>query len=280
MAAEPDELKDEVEAINAIYGEGTLVPSPDAAVYVLSLPGKSSSLRLQFPLSYPAVPLTVLGPQTSGGRRGTGERDLELFVVAVATSYSPGQVCLFDAIEEFARLNDASTADGEVSGLDDLAHKSITLVAPEAISEREDSPAEIPPWVISDVVTELKSTFVARCATVSSPKQAMQFTQHLLASDKKVRIATHNITAWRIKGPGGASFQDCDDDGETAAGGRLLHLMQLMDIWDAMIIVTRWYGGQKLGPRRFAVINQVARDSFVKAGLVADGSTKKKSSGK
>lgn len=25
----------------------------------------------------------------------------------------------------------------------------------------------------------------------------------------------------------GVTFQDCDDDGETAAGGRLLHLLQV-----------------------------------------------------
>jgi hypothetical protein len=43
-------------------------------------------------------------------------------------------------------------------------------------------------------------------------------------------------------------------------------------------VVTRWYGGVKLGPRRFAVINSVARDGFVRAGMVAekgDGGKKK-----
>ena len=137
-----------------------------------------------------------------------------------------------------------------------------------------------PPWILSDPFVELKSTFVGRCAKVTSVEEAEAFVQHLLATDKKVRTATHNITAWRIRGPNNTSFQDCNDDGETAAGGRLLHLMQLMDIWDSMVVVTRWYGGQKLGPRRFAVINQVARDAFAKAGLVADSPAKKKSHGK
>ncbi|KAG5926753.1 hypothetical protein E4U42_002972, partial [Claviceps africana] len=57
-------------------------------------------------------------------------------------------------------------------------------------------------------------------------------------------------------------FQDCDDDGETAAGGRLLHLMQVMDVWGVVVVVSRWFGGVKLGPRRFAVINAVARDGL------------------
>lgn len=133
--------------------------------------------------------------------------------------------------------------------------------------------------MLSDPCVELRSTFVARCAAVTSPEQAAGYVRHLLATDRRARGATHNITAWRIRGPGGASYQDCDDDGEAAAGGRLLHLMQLMDLWDAMVVVTRWYGGQKLGPRRFALINAVARDSFVKAGLVREPAAGKKKGG-
>jgi putative IMPACT (imprinted ancient) family translation regulator len=30
-----------------------------------------------------------------------------------------------------------------------------------------------------------------------------------------------------------------------------LHLMQLMDVWDVMVVVTRWYGGVHLGPDRY-----------------------------
>jgi hypothetical protein len=65
-------------------------------------------------------------------------------------------------------------------------------------------------------------------------------------------------------------IQDCDDDGETAAGGRLLHLMQLTDVWNVLVVVSRWYGGVKLGPDRFRLINQVGRDALVKGGFVKD----------
>jgi putative IMPACT (imprinted ancient) family translation regulator len=56
--------------------------------------------------------------------------------------------------------------------------------------------------------------------------------------------------------------------------------MQLMDVWDAMVVVTRWYGGQKLGPRRFAVINTVARDAFVRGGMVVEEQKGAKRKGK
>lgn len=105
--------------------------------------------------------------------------------------------------------------------------------------------------------------------------EAKSFLAHLLATDKKVGKATHNITAWRIRGENGVQFQDCDDDGEDAAGGRLLHLLELMGAWNVMVVVSRWYGGVKLGPDRFRLINQAARDAVVKGGFVADESTGK-----
>ncbi|KAF3770913.1 UPF0029-domain-containing protein [Cryphonectria parasitica EP155] len=277
-----EDLADEVEVINSIYGENSLAPAGEAAdIYILALPEETVSLRLQFPPDYPAVPPSVLSTNSSGGKRGLGARDLQLFRDALGNVYQPGQVCLFDAIEELRRLQEEAGLTAEEPSFDDqdAGEEERQTTAKSAAAAQELGPE--PPWILSDPVTELKSTFIARCAAVSSPDLAAQYVQHLLASDKRVRAATHNITAWRIRGPNGTSFQDCDDDGETAAGGRLLHLMQLMDLWDTMVVVTRWYGGQKLGPRRFALINAAARDAFVKAGLVEDSSTaKKKSHGK
>jgi hypothetical protein len=45
---------------------------------------------------------------------------------------------------------------------------------------------------------------------------------HLLADSKRVRTATHNITAWRFRGPNGTSSpgKDCDDDGPSRAKTR------------------------------------------------------------
>ncbi|PSR90776.1 ribosomal protein S5 domain 2-type protein [Coniella lustricola] len=275
-----EELQDEVEAINSIFGAGSLVQAGEESdIYVLSLPEETVSLRLQFPPDYPAVPPSVLSTNSSGGRRGLGARDLELFRGALGNIYQPGFVCLFDAIEELKRLQEEAGLNREPS-LEPKGTETDKEVAARqngsTCSSHASGLGPEPPWVESDPFVELKSTFVARCAAVTSPDQADQYVQHLLASKKRIRDATHNITAWRIRGPNGTSFQDCDDDGETAAGGRLLHLLQLMDLWDTMVIVTRWYGGQKLGPRRFALINSAARDAFVKAGLVDDSAGSKK----
>ncbi|KAK4041671.1 ribosomal protein S5 domain 2-type protein [Parachaetomium inaequale] len=273
-------LVDEIEAINSIYGDDTLTPSTqdqDPSIFILTLPGDTASLRLQFPQTYPDVPPTVLGTHSTGaaGKRGAAARDLTLFRDAVSEVYEPGQVCLFDAIEKVQELL-AAVKEGEEEEDDEAVSPhagdvpDATPTAPPTEPSAGGDLGPPPPWTLSAPFIENKSTFIARCAPVTTPAQAAAFLAHLLASDKRVRTATHNITAWRVRGPNGTSFQDCDDDGETAAGGRLLHLMQLMDLWDTMVVVTRWYGGQKLGPRRFALINQTARDAFVRAGLVRE----------
>lgn len=294
-----EDLRDEVEALNSIYGEGCLIPSedqdetpaPSSATYILQLPGdESSSLRLQFPASYPAEPPSVLGTQhSSGGRKGAGARDLGVFREALGTVFQPGSVCLFDAVEEFSRrieeekeqeelLRQQQEEDDDVEGEGRNADRGERTVDNNA-GQVDFATMTPPPWTLSEVVVENKSTFVAHVARVTSPAEAKLFLQHLLWSDKRIRSATHNITAWRIRGAGGVSYNDCDDDGEDAAGGRLLHLLQLMEVWDAMVVVTRWYGGVKLGPRRFALINSVARDGLVRAGM-GDGKEKEKRKGK
>lgn len=271
------DLENEVEAINSIYGEGSLEAEAAAGVhsYVLHLPNQSVSLKLRFPDNYPDGPPVVLGPHSSGDqtKRGDAAHVLDMFREAVVRLFQPGEVCLYDVIEDVT--NSLASEIPETAGAIEK-DKKLTEVDEPSFSTRPIANPEESPWTVSDVIVELKSVFVARCAPVTSPTQAKQFLQHLLATDKKVAKATHNITAHRIRSDNGVTFQDCDDDGETAAGGRLLHLMQLTDVWNVLVVVTRWYGGQKLGPARFGIINTVAKDALVKGGFARDHESSKK----
>lgn len=272
-----DDLKNEVEVINSIYGEGSLEAEARAGPYsyVLHLPNQNVSLKLQFPDNYPEGPPVVLGPHSSGDqtKKGDTAHVIDVFREAVVRSFRSGEVCLYDVIEDVT-----SSLTSEISeraeGIEE--DEKLMQAGESSFSTRPIANSEEPPWTVSDVLVELKSVFVARCAPVTSPTQAKQFLQHLLETDKKVAKATHNITAHRIQSGNGVTFQDCDDDGETAAGGRLLHLMQLTDVWNVMVVVTRWYGGQKLGPARFGIINTVAKDALVKGGFVQDHASSKK----
>ncbi|CAI7782372.1 unnamed protein product, partial [Closterium sp. NIES-53] len=79
--------------------------------------------------------------------------------------------------------------------------------------------------------TEKRSTFQAHLAPVHSPADVAAVMDVLL-SNRKIAGATHNIMAYRIviAGANGSThvFQDNDDDGEAAAGGRLMHLLQIV----------------------------------------------------
>ncbi|KAI9267523.1 ribosomal protein S5 domain 2-type protein [Helicostylum pulchrum] len=96
---------------------------------------------------------------------------------------------------------------------------------------------------------------------------------HLL-QNKKIAKAAHNILAYRITMPDEKVLQDNDDDGETAAGGRLSHLMQILEVENVVVVVSRWFGGIHLGPDRFKNINNVARNALEQCGFIQEKQAK------
>ncbi|KIW68221.1 hypothetical protein PV04_04180 [Phialophora macrospora] len=320
-------LADEIEALTSIYDGDTLILQSASGAgtditAVLRLPDSAISFLITFPAEYPDAPPQILGTQSTGehSRRGQGEVAVSILRDVLARVYSEGQVCLFDLVEEAGPL----LSQGLQHEVDDQPHgtaetaeeyakdrSASPLPAPHGPHIHDDEPtcttassmyrhafsdapsvtasASVPPpqWTLSEPVTVSKSTFIARACAVHSLQDAQHALGHLVATNKKVAQATHNISAWRIRSspapaPSSVSahptastgaeivIQDSDDDGETAAGGRLLHLMQLMDVWNVLVVVSRWYGGVKLGPDRFRLINQVGRDALVKGGFVKD----------
>jgi hypothetical protein len=303
-------LQDEVISINAIYGPDTLIASADkpSSIFILSLPSRPDiSLRVEFPKDYPDAPPVILGTQSVGRSDGIGPALVDAFCDTLSEVYEPGIPCVFDVLEDAmgriqALLGEPGTSkdalspgpeemDGQApgAGTEDStpADQSQQLNAAGESNAGTGNESSLdtmaPPWFISEVVTEKKSVFVARAAAVTSVQQARSFVAHLLSTDKKVAKATHNITAWRLRGNadvGGAQFKDCDDDGESAAGGRLLHLLELMGACDLVVVVSRWYGGVHLGPDRFRLINQSARDAISKGNFTASAQTETGDGGK
>lgn len=134
----------------------------------------------------------------------------------------------------------------------------------EGNNERTSADLEI---IHGTTITDRKSTFQGHVCKVTDPLQV----QHLLDElyeNKKIAQATHNILAYRILTEKNTILQDCDDDGEAHAGGRLLHLLEILDLKNVAVVVSRWYGGIHLGPDRFKHINNAARQVLVSAGYV------------
>ncbi|PXV61367.1 uncharacterized protein, YigZ family [Dyella jiangningensis] len=84
-----------------------------------------------------------------------------------------------------------------------------------------------------------KSRFLAQAAPVQTPEQALAFVRQV--SDP---AATHNCWAYRI----GQDYR-FNDDGEPGgtAGRPILQAIEGQGIDRAVVVVTRWYGGIKLG---------------------------------
>lgn len=88
-----------------------------------------------------------------------------------------------------------------------------------------------------------RSRFIASLAPVFSAEEARAFIARIRA---EFADATHNVPAFVI-GDGGVAH--CNDDGEPSgtAGRPMLAVLQGSGLQDVAVVVTRYYGGQKLG---------------------------------
>lgn len=46
----------------------------------------------------------------------------------------------------------------------------------------------------------------------------------------------------------------------------------MMDVWNVVVVVSRYFGGIHLGPDRFKHINTAARDAVTKGGFLPENS--------
>ncbi|KAH9942139.1 ribosomal protein S5 domain 2-like protein [Epithele typhae] len=115
------------------------------------------------------------------------------------------------------------------------------------------------------------SAFVANVYPASTPDAARRAQIHLKHVAHTTRPASHEIAAWRCmvlqRGKTGLGGPDdfelvagSDDDGEKYAGGRVLKVMQAEGVIDAVVVVSRWFGGEMLGPARFDHVETCARE--------------------
>ena len=143
-------------------------------------------------------------------------------------------------------------------------------------------------------ITDRKSVFQAHVCEVLSKGDVTWVLQQLLM-DKKIQRAHHPcMYAYRIRqsqpdkshgDQNGIQFStsassillaDNDDDGEAGAGSKLANLLDLLNVENVIVVVTRWYGGIHLGPDRFKHIANSARIALAECGYVDAGQSHKK----
>lgn len=127
-----------------------------------------------------------------------------------------------------------------------------------------------------ECLTDRRSTFQPHLAPVFHKSQ-IKMVLNKLYENKKIANATHNIMAYRIvsQGQNRIVSAGCDDDGETQAGSRMLHLLQILNVENVMVVVSRWYGGIHLGADRFKHINNCTRTILDQAGYITNKDEKK-----
>ncbi len=103
------------------------------------------------------------------------------------------------------------------------------------------------------ILTDRGSKYAVSGAAVSTRADVDAVLQEL-KSDKAYAKATHNT--WAAVLPTGALKAD---DGESGAGMVILRMLERAGMENHVVIVTRWYGGKKLGGDRFRRVQDATR---------------------
>ena len=99
---------------------------------------------------------------------------------------------------------------------------------------------------VTHTTVEKKSRFITFVSEVSSKEQALE--QLAVIASREVG-ANHNCSAYIIGNPSCPKAIHCSDDGEPSgtAGKPLLNILVHENIGNVVVVVTRYFGGIKLG---------------------------------
>ncbi|MFV2053546.1 YigZ family protein [Aliiroseovarius sp. YM-037] len=107
--------------------------------------------------------------------------------------------------------------------------------------------------VFDNILTDRGSKYAVSGGSVSSRDAAQKFIKSLCRK-KKFGKATHNTWAVLLDD---APLKN--DDGESGAGMVILRMLEREGLTNHIIVVTRWYGGVKLGGDRFRRVQDAVR---------------------
>ena len=122
--------------------------------------------------------------------------------------------------------------------------------------------------------TEKKSTFRGFLLRDVTSLEQVDAMLRALRRDSRIARCSHLMAAWRIALRGDPRDPDCvwaqdhDEDGETGAGRGMSHLLRVTGSGNVCVVVARWFGGVHLGPARFQLINNCARDMLERCGFL------------
>ena len=107
---------------------------------------------------------------------------------------------------------------------------------------------------IDPVLTDRGSKYAVTGSEAKTKADALAVLKQLKRS-KKFAKATHNTWALLSSSEGGIK----NDDGEAGAGIVILRMLEREELFDHVVIVTRWFGGTHLGGDRFRRVQDCVR---------------------
>ena len=106
---------------------------------------------------------------------------------------------------------------------------------------------------IAHVLTDRSSKYAVSGGSARSKAEALAFIK-ALTRQKKFAKATHNT--WAVLLPEGPLK---NDDGESGAGMVIVRMLEREGLENHVVVVTRWFGGTKLGGDRFRRVQDAVR---------------------
>jgi putative IMPACT (imprinted ancient) family translation regulator len=103
------------------------------------------------------------------------------------------------------------------------------------------------------ILRDRGSKYAVSGGVVHSREEALAFLK-ALRRNKRFAKATHNTWAVLL-----ANAPLKNDDGESGAGMLILRMLEREGLQNHIIVVTRWYGGVKLGGDRFRRVQDAVR---------------------
>ena len=293
--------EDELAALRAIYGDDEVDALGES--WTVRLDG-GVSLEVLLPLDYPSTsaPTPVL-VAPGLGEDEVSRLSTELLsmydgceVVFAWIEHLREQISALSLVSalETAALSEAAEAAAEASAVTEATEAADVAEAAEAAEAssrgytyqpettrygqrtRHFDASVCDPTNAVDIVTGApfhppnsgaSENFQAHVARVSS-MAAVEWVLYTLLQDKRIARATHNMVAYRFWDEDrGVLVHDCDDDGESTSGKKLAELLDNMKASNVIVVVSRWFGGQLLGPARFKHIANTARQLLDECGV-------------
>jgi len=280
-----DEVKDEIDAILAIYGEENVILDcwPSIVIVKLNIDEWEQSdwvVRFTLPQIYPLqAPKIEMGSPSH-----FPSEQLDVMVAQALSTAIPDQVMLWDIVEslreQIQRYEDDRADEFAAKLLLKQEADELRKTEQEFLQEQKEVNTQyasnqttanteelfkLHGILSGDTLTDRKSVFQAHACVCLNEEEVKDF-MRTLRTNTKINRAAHNIMAYRIitdKVIAGKEseihFCEHDSDGETSAGRNLQELINMMDVRNVCVVVTRWYGGIHLGSDRFKHINNCAR---------------------